>query len=289
MKRPVVYLRTNNIFYDCPVLINLGKGLSDKAIISDGLKYVPGGYPVIRADADPKDAVKCALISQCDSTYLGISDPIFRHPSGLAKHSQFKVGLNGYTALAEYNNVDCPSDRWEVLQRMFQIEVKPYRKQGDHITVIVNTLYNVNNVTVSIYKWANDVIDVLKQTTDRPIKIWADPEWHNRRHIGLGLRNDVEVIQDDSVFENCHATVSYSSHKAVETTIAGIPNIPISDHCFTSLLQKSDLTQIDDISLPDRDQWLWNLAYTQWGSREIKKHLPIEHLRNKISELQNQK
>ena len=39
-----------------------------------------------------------------------------------------------------------------------------------------------------------------------------------------------------------------------------------------------DLSEINNPKTFDREQWLNNLAYTQWNLEEVRRGLPLKHL-----------
>ena len=80
------------------------------------------------------------------------------------------------------------------------------------------------------------------------------------------------------VLPSCYATVSFNSNGGVESVLAGIPTVCQDKGSMAWDVAEKNLGNIEQISLPDRTQWAYNLAYTQWTTKEMEQGLPQIHL-----------
>ncbi|KKL23175.1 hypothetical protein LCGC14_2428000, partial [marine sediment metagenome] len=74
------------------------------------------------------------------------------------------------------------------------------------------------------------------------------------------------------------AVITFSSTVGVDALIAGKPTVaydPIS-MVYNVVPHRIQLTSLVE---PDRAQWAYNLAYTQWSKDEIESGLAWDHLR----------
>ena len=162
---------------------------------------------------------------------------------------------------------------------MLNIEVSPWRETGTHIAVLVDYITNPLHPG-NPYQWALEVCKEIEKHTDRPIKVWVDPFWSMERHLGKGLNvlEHLPILNTDEIYEDCWATVSYASRQSIQSAIKGIPNISLDKGSFVTSLTQMSLEDIENPSLPDREQWLYDLSYTQWSFREISNGTAYKHL-----------
>ena len=64
----------------------------------------------------------------------------------------------------------------------------------------------------------------------------------------------------------------------VEALIEGTPVIAHHQASFVYDITPNKIEDIENIKLPDRKQWINNMAYTTWSLEEIGKGLPWKHL-----------
>lgn len=105
--------------------------------------------------------------------------------------------------------------------------------------------------------WLKAVLDVLQANTERPIQIRYKPV------DGVPQRSLAEDLQD------CHALVTHMSNTAVEAVIAGVP-VFCTGRCAGLAMGKSDLTEIEFPTYPDRAGWVAALAANQWTLQELR-------------------
>ena len=92
----------------------------------------------------------------------------------------------------------------------------------------------------------------------------------------ITLKTLMTLIEQD--FALAATVVSHSSNSCVESVIEGIPSFVTSKKSVAWDVTSHDLSEINNPKIFDREQWLNNLAYTQWNLKEIEKGLPFKHL-----------
>ncbi len=142
---------------------------------------------------------------------------------------------------------DVPGDRWAALRT----PVMSWRKGGRHIVLAEPTpTYSVSHPGVK--DWTERTITALAKVTDRKI-VRRDKE--SKRPLQADL-------------QGAHALVAHGSIAAVESVICGCP--VFVDACSAAaLVGLTDLTRIETPIYPDRNPWLWSLAYSQFNEREL--------------------
>ena len=64
--------------------------------------------------------------------------------------------------------------------------------------------------------------------------------------------------------------VTHNSTAAVDAATYGIPVFLTSDLCLAWDIGSNNLKDIENPTMPDRTQWLHNLAYANWNIQEVR-------------------
>jgi hypothetical protein len=75
--------------------------------------------------------------------------------------------------------------------------------------------------------------------------------------------------------------VNHNSGPAIQAAINGVPIICDSTSLAAPISGK--ISNIENIDLPDRQEWFVKLCHTEWTTNEIKEGLPFVRLMTKIS------
>lgn len=100
--------------------------------------------------------------------------------------------------------------------------------------------------------WTVKTAQRLGNLTDRPI-VTRDKE----------TKRSLEVD-----CQGAHALVTHGSNAAVEAVIMGCP-VFVDPSSAASLVGKTSLEEIESPVYPDREPWLWSLAYCQFNEAEL--------------------
>ena len=128
--------------------------------------------------------------------------------------------------------------------------------------------------------WVQSTVAQIRQHSDR--KIIVRP--HPRSPISLNIsgvevgvpRQIVGTYDDFDIDFNYHCVVNHNSGPAVQAAIHGTPII-----CDTSSLAgeiSGKFEDIENIKLPDREDWFLKLCHTEWTVSEIAQGIPMQRL-----------
>jgi len=214
----------------------------------------------------------------------------------------FTLGWFNFMRTGFFNNNNCNADRWEVISKAQNILVKDYRTDYHEKYALV-CLQKVNDSTMASLhttygkyrNWIMLVCNQIRNTYPRmPIvlrphlrtksanyshvldnvqRCTLSKTWENRTYFegGAGLQKDL----DGAGF-----VVSYNSNVLTQSTLAGVPSIcwDIGSQSAPGCLDPSQLGNLREVYNIDRQQWLNNLAYTQWTRAEIRDGRAWQHL-----------
>lgn len=159
------------------------------------------------------------------------------------------------------------------------IEVQPWRKQGDHILLAgMGAKASVIAEHMVFESFERAAIAQLRQHTARPIFYRPKPSCRESGEIdGTVFSPPTQPLTD--VLRNCHAVVTHHSNVAVEALVAGVPAFCM--HGVAAPLSMQDYSQIERPLFPEgREQWVNDVAYTQWTWSEMAAGLPWRHLKD---------
>lgn len=128
--------------------------------------------------------------------------------------------------------------------------------------------------------WVKDTVRQIRQFTDRKIIVRPHPRCLFSSPIPeIQFEIPKKVLNTYDSFDmeyNYHCVINHSSGPSIQAAINGTPIIcdqsslafPVSDH----------FENIENLILKDRNQWLIELAHTEWTVDEIKKGIPLQRI-----------
>lgn len=206
----------------------------------------------------------------------------------------------------DFGPIGNPDDRWKRIQKDQNIDILPWRQtRGKYILILLQHVIDTSLIRMmdeydqSYYNWLKHTIDLIRANTDLPIHIRSHPkhgQYSNKFEASkinslLSEENGVKWstnresehlhggkhLQADLV--DAHAVVGWTSNALTEAACYGIPTYAMSGGAMATPVSQSDFTRIDEIvGGPDRQQWLNDLAYTQWTYNEIKNGVAWKHI-----------
>jgi len=206
----------------------------------------------------------------------------------------------------DFGPVGNPDDRWKRIQKEQGIEIRPWRaNRGKYVLILLQHVIDTSLVRMmdqydqSYYKWLKHTISLIRANTDLPIHLRPHPKhgmygyqfeaskinsllsetngvkWSvnpkaDKLHGGRHLMADLM---------DAHAVVGWTSNAMTEAACYGIPVYAMSDGAMSTPVSHTDFTKIDNVvGGPDRQQWLNDMAYSQWTHDEIKQGVAWNHI-----------
>lgn len=189
-----------------------------------------------------------------------------------SRHDGFhKVAVNDRHPTAYLMRINHTPERFE----RHGVAIQPWREEGRHILVAGMSAKAAVAEQLHASRWEERTIGKLKHLTRRPIIYRPKPNWHGARAIaGATFDRDTPLRE---VLKNCHAVVTHHSNVAVDALMAGVP--VFCEKGVASLFSPLGLESIEKPLMPEgREQWAWNLAWTQWNLQEMREGLAYRYL-----------
>ena len=183
------------------------------------------------------------------------------------------LGFDGFNGQACFLNHSSPSDRWVASRTT----LKDWCVEGEYYLLIGQIIGDNSCSNVDLKEWYRQVVE----SSDKPILFRPNPRPGYQKYIPSGVTLSSGTLEQD--MGGAIAVITFSSTVGVDALLAGKPTVaydPIS-MVYDIVPHRIQLTSLIE---PDREQWAYDLAYTQWSKGEIEAGLAWEHLRGMYDE-----
>lgn len=186
-----------------------------------------------------------------------------------------KVAVDSRHPTDYFQRVAHPGDRAAALG----LKVEPWREKGEHILVAGMGPKGAAAEGFFPGQWEARTIAMLRKHTKRPIIYRPKPNYRIARPIpGAEFDAPADGVPLADRLRNAHAVVVNHSNVAVEALLAGVPVFAAKG--AASVMGLSDLSRIEEPIFPDgREQWMADLAYTQFNVKEMGAGVAWRHLK----------
>lgn len=189
---------------------------------------------------------------------------------GDGDHHYYAAGFDHINGRADFRNEGMPSDRSADLE----VDLKPQRHGGENIVLCGQVPQDASVDHINIEEWLDHAVDEIKARTERNIVFRPHPLARTPAIEGCDYSS--KPLASD--LSKAHCCVTFNSNSAVEAVIAGIPSFAFDVGSMALKVCNTDWDAIENPILPDRTQWLRDLAYAQWTPDEMRKGLAWSHL-----------
>jgi hypothetical protein len=249
------------------------------------------------------------FIASSRKPFIVFESAVFRqNVSNNFKDKYFRFAWNSFLwNEAEFGPMGNGPDRWQRIQQEQDIEIRPWReKRGEYILVVLQHVIDTSLVRMiesygSYYNWFFNCISQIRAQSDLPIVVRPHPKhgmyteffdayripevfsmfkdvyWSNNQ--GADGLNGGKFLERD--LDDAHAVVGWTSNALTEAACYGVPTYPMSPGAMVTPVAQRPISDIDKIyKMPDRQQWLNDLAYCQWTYQEIQDGTAWNHIKN---------
>lgn len=194
---------------------------------------------------------------------------------GDGENHHYAAGFNGLNGRADFRNRNMPDDRLMLLRKSSLLRVLRWREKGDKVVLCGQVPWDASVEGSDHQAWLQATLERLRAYTDREVVFRPHPK-------ALGAYKPLDcpvstrpLLED---LQTAHAVVTYNSNSGVEAVIEGVPVFAADQGSMCWELANRSLISIDAPNMPDRTQWLNDLAYAQWTLSEMRSGLTWSHL-----------
>lgn len=188
-----------------------------------------------------------------------------------------KIAVDARHPTAYFQSTPHKPDRWS----RFRMAIRPWRQPARGAPIILAGMGPKGAAAEGLgpLQWETEAVKTIRRYTNRPIIYRPKPNWEGAPPVVGTQYTKPDAVKLDDQVRHSHAIVSHHSNTNVEGLILGIPSFTMGG--VATLMGLSDLSKIEEPLLPEgREQWLADLAYTQWSVQEMADGLAWRHMKN---------
>lgn len=279
----------------------------DHCEVIRGLKYKECDVAVIFGDVRDSKVkkkrmrLKAEVIGRHRGKGLIVIDtPVLMRP--FDKDEQFRrVGIDSLFAdSGNFNNKMMTSKRFDELSEKFSIKKNNFTNRGDNIYILLQRFFDASLKgsqkirPQKYFQWLSLVLSELESETKKHVVIRPHPGSliekveldmiekfkntikHPRVSFDYQKKSLFEVLDDAFV------TITYNSGSAIDSLLYGIPNITYDSGSHAYPIVQHNCKNIDNIEMPNIEQWLYDMSYVDWSLDEISNGKPWIHLKKEV-------
>lgn len=213
--------------------------------------------------------------------YRNQGKPVFIIEVGALKRgTTWKVCVNNITSAGIYPNADNLDN-----DRPKKLDLSLYPVRHDARTSILLASQHPASLQwegmLSIEKWIDSKIQEIRQYSDRQILIRQHPRYPVRINAHKGVAFSVpkkipNTYDEYDLGYNHHCIINHCSGPSIQAPIHGIP--VICDVTSLAYPVSSQLSEIENLKIPNREEWFIKLCHTEWTIEEIRQGIPLKRL-----------
>jgi len=194
------------------------------------------------------------------------------------EHEWHRYSLDSvYPNSGQYFFGELDATKWLTYSQWHHAELKPWRTTGDHILIFCQRPKGFN-MFIDQEDWLDIIIAKIRNYSTRPIMIRMHPGDGSKdkqiQKIQKKYGTSVSISAHDNIRDaltNCWCTVGINSTPNVVAAIEGIPGY-IQDpvHSWATDVAFTDISQLENPPLPDRNTWINKIANIHWSNDEVK-------------------
>lgn len=179
---------------------------------------------------------------------------------------------------SDYMNEDSPRDRWDWIADLQRIQLQPAREASDgHWLICLQKPSDASLRGLETHQWGANVAKEIKSRYPSA-RLCVRPHPLDKAAIAKGPK----LCSFTKALKGAKACVTYTSLSAIEAICAGVPSYALNSGSLAFGLSQNTLEGPPVLPSADvRDQWLWDLAYTQWRLSEMRTGAPWQRMRSK--------
>ena len=256
------------------------KDIEEKCDIAVHASGVKGG----RLQSGKLSQARARLIKRFGKNRVVIESPAIR--TGLVGGAVYwRLGLGGFLRdEAEYANQNSPPDRWDIIAEEQQIVPMSFHVPlgRGHVLIMLQKTSDASLRGKCMIEWGNEMIREVRKHVDWPILIRPHPLETVRPP---DFRGATLTHGHDDDWDHARAVVTYTSLSAIDSMIRGLPTWTMHEGNLAWEVTNSELAALKNPWFPERevfDQFLYDLAYSQWKVSEIETGEPWLRLKAKL-------
>ena len=183
----------------------------------------------------------------------------------------------------EYCYSDPDPKRWEKIKKDLHIDLKPWRKNGNHILICLQRQGGWSMKGMPVVEFFHKTVAEIRKYTNRPIVVRTHPGdkkslVYRKELIGNGVTLSNKSLLED--LKGAWASVVYNSSPSVASIIEGVPCFVLDpEYSQSAEVANLDLANIENPIMIERLQWVQKLAQCHWNFEDLVSGSAWNHMR----------
>ena len=197
----------------------------------------------------------------------------------LRRNDTWRISLNHINGLGQFNNdINLDPTRPEKLGISLKDRTEQHR--GEILIACQHAESLQWEGMPPLAKWCENTINQIRKYTNRRIIVRPHPRSpfsFNMSGIMVEKPQRIPNTYDDfNMFYNYHCIINHNAGPAVQGAIHGVPVLCDSSSLAAPMSIKWE--DIENPSLPNRDEWFLKICHTEWTVDEIRQGIPLARL-----------
>lgn len=188
---------------------------------------------------------------------------------GVIEQNYYHICLNGIKNLSHKYSLNSDKYRFDQLG----LEIYPYKNSetNQNVLVLGQLRFGLATQHIDINLWYDWVANELFKRGKRVFFSPHPNELDARMTCG---KYDIKHLSPKEPMskrlKDIDSVITFSTNGCVEAILSGVPTIAMSEISVAYNICSNSLDELDAIKRPDREQWLYDLAYENWSVSEMK-------------------
>ena len=221
--------------------------------------------------------------------WLSIDSNVFIYKDAANPHKYLRYSFNGvFPKTGIYCNETPGEENWNNMRRDYNMDLKPWRTSGNHILICLQRPLGWSMRGQDLMAWLERTLRQIRENSDRLIILrWHPGDWKafpqyqpTLDKFGVTVSPQDRHITED--LKNCWALVCHNSTPSAVAPIEGIPAFITDDPNYSQGggIANTDFSLLENPNLPDREQWVRQLAQCHWSFEDLRSGRCWAHMRN---------
>ena len=183
------------------------------------------------------------------------------------RYVRTSVGYDNLNGRANFYNKGMNSSRWE----LYGGELKKWRTGGEEVVIAGQVQGDMSCSGIILKSLYTNIVKELREIGVENVTF--------KPHPLARVNSGPDGVRVTDNISKASCVVSYNSNFAVDCVIGGVPVITLDKGSMAWDVSGHSLKDVFNLKYPDRRQWAYDLAYTQWLKTEIANGDMWDHLK----------
>ena len=212
---------------------------------------------------------------QQNNHIMAIDANCFKFKDLDSKYLRYSVNGVDYDS-SEYANKNSDASRWNILSRDIGLDIKDWKRDGEYILFLIQRDGGWSMKGQSPVEWTRQKIEAVRKVSNLPIVLRPHPgkiaDLRPLLRTGVTISDSTKIpIEHD--LKRAKAAFVFNSSSGVASILEGVPLWVDDSGSVCWDVANYNIGDINYPKLPDRSQWINDLAACHWTDQESRQGL----------------